>query len=208
MIEASQLIYFIAASAALTFLPGPDIIFVLTQSISQGKIAGIATASGLCTGVLVHTTAAALGVSAIVYQSALAFTVLKYLGAAYLLYLAWQALREGDRVLSSGPAQITDFRALYKKGIFMNVLNPKVALFFLAFLPQFVNLEAGGVSTQMILLGIIFMVQALLIFSVISVFAGTIGNKILERPGIGKYINWGKAGIFTAIGIQLAVSHK
>lgn len=208
MIEPSQLIYFIAASAALTVLPGPDIIFVLTQSISQGKIAGISTASGLCTGVLVHTTAAALGVSAIVYQSALAFTVLKYLGAAYLLYLAWQALREGDRVLSSGPAQITDFRALYKKGIFMNVLNPKVALFFLAFLPQFVNLEAGGVSTQMILLGIIFMVQALLIFSVISVFAGTIGNKILERPGIGKYINWGKAGIFTAIGIQLAVSHK
>ncbi len=208
MIEASQLIYFIAASAALTFLPGPDIIFVLTQSISQGKIAGIATASGLCTGVLVHTTAAALGVSAIVYQSALAFTVLKYLGAAYLLYLAWQALREGDRVLSSGQAQITDFRALYKKGIFMNVLNPKVALFFLAFLPQFVNLEAGGVPTQMILLGIIFMVQALLIFSVISVFAGTIGNKILERPGVGKYINWGKAGIFTAIGIQLAVSHK
>lgn len=208
MIEPSQLIYFIAASAALTVLPGPDIIFVLTQSISQGKIAGISTASGLCTGVLVHTTAAALGVSAIVYQSALAFTVLKYLGAAYLLYLAWQALREGERVLSSGPAQITDFRALYKKGIFMNVLNPKVALFFLAFLPQFVNLEAGGVSTQMILLGIIFMVQALLIFSVISVFAGTIGNKILERPGIGKYINWGKAGIFTAIGIQLAVSHK
>jgi len=208
LIEPSQLIYFIAASAALTVLPGPDIIFVLTQSISQGKIAGISTASGLCTGVLVHTTAAALGVSAIVYQSALAFTVLKYLGAAYLLYLAWQALREGERVLSSGPAQITDFRALYKKGIFMNVLNPKVALFFLAFLPQFVNLEAGGVSTQMILLGIIFMVQALLIFSVISVFAGTIGNKILERPGIGKYINWGKAGIFTAIGIQLAVSHK
>ena len=208
MIEPSQLIYFIAASAALTVLPGPDIIFVLTQSISQGKIAGISTASGLCTGVLVHTTAAALGVSAIVYQSALAFTVLKYLGAAYLLYLAWQALREGERVLSSGPAQITDFRALYKKGIFMNVLNPKVALFFLAFLPQFVNLEAGGVSTQMILLGIIFMVQALLIFSVISVFAGTIGNKILERPGIGKYINWGKAGVFTAIGIQLAVSHK
>jgi len=208
LIEAPQLIYFIAASAALTFLPGPDIIFVLTQSISQGKIAGIATASGLCTGVLVHTTAAALGVSAIVYQSALAFTVLKYVGAAYLLYLAWQALREGDRVLSSGPVQISDVPALYKRGIFMNVLNPKVALFFLAFLPQFVNLEAGSVPTQMILLGIVFMVQAWLIFSVISVFAGTIGNKVLERPGIGKYIKWGKAGIFTAIGVQLAVSHR
>lgn len=208
MIEPSQLIYFIAASAALTVLPGPDIIFVLTQSISQGKIAGIATASGLCTGVLAHTTAAALGVSALVYQSALAFTVLKYVGAAYLIYLAWQALKEGDQLLSSTRVRETDALALYKRGIFMNVLNPKVALFFLAFLPQFVNLEAGSVPTQMILLGIVFMVQAWLIFSLISVFAGTIGNKILERPGVGKYINWGKAGIFTAIGVQLAISHK
>ncbi|MCQ1536519.1 LysE family translocator [Methanosarcina sp. KYL-1] len=208
MIEPSQLLYFVAASAALTLLPGPDILFVLTQSISQGKMAGVATASGLCTGVLAHTTAAALGVSAIVYQSALAFAVLKYAGAAYLLYLAWKALGESDQILSSGPVRETDVGALYKRGIFMNLLNPKVALFFLAFLPQFVNLEAGSVPMQMIVLGIIFMVQAWLIFTVISVFAGTIGNKILERPGIGKYINWGKAGIFTAIGVQLAISHK
>ena len=94
LIEQSQLIYFIAASAALTFLPGPDILFVLTQSISQGKIAGIATATGLCTGILVHTSAAAFGISALIYKSALAFEIVKYAGAAYLLYLAWQALRE------------------------------------------------------------------------------------------------------------------
>jgi threonine/homoserine/homoserine lactone efflux protein len=208
LIENSQLMYFIAASAALTFLPGPDILFVLTQSISQGKMAGVATATGLCTGILVHTSAAALGISALIYKSALAFEIVKYAGAAYLLYLAWQALRESGELISSVPVRETNTFALYRRGIFMNVLNPKVALFFLAFLPQFVNAESGNVSMQMVFLGIVFLIQAWLIFSAISVFAGTIGDKIVKKPGIGKYINWGKAGIFTVIGVKLALSHK
>jgi Putative threonine efflux protein len=208
LIEQSQLIYFIAASAALTLLPGPDILFVLTQSISQGKKAGIATASGLSTGVLVHTTAAALGISALVYKSALAFEIVKYVGAAYLLYLAWHALKESEELIFSAPVREINTFALYRRGIFMNVLNPKVAIFFLAFLPQFVNIDSGNIPTQMILLGIIFMVQAWLIFSTISVFAGTVGEKIIQKPGIGRCIKWGKAGIFTFIGIKLALSHK
>lgn len=195
MIEQSQLIYFIAASTALTFLPGPDILFVLTQSISQGKTAGIATATGLCTGILFHTSAAAFGISALVYKSALAFEIVKYAGAAYLLYLAWNALKESDKLVSSAPVRENNAFALYKRGIFMNVLNPKVALFFLAFLPQFVNTGAGSVPMQMVFLGVVFMIQALLIFSAISVFAGTIGEKITQKSGIGKYIKWGKAGI-------------
>jgi len=203
LIEQSQLIYFIAASAALTLLPGPDILFVITQSISQGKKAGIATASGLCTGILVHTTAAALGVSALVYKSALAFEIVKYAGAAYLLYLAWQALKESEELVSSAPIRETNNFALYKRGIFMNVLNPKVALFFLAFLPQFVNIGSGSVPMQ-----IIFMIQAWLIFSLISVFAGTVGERIIQKPGISRYIKWGKAGIYTCIGIKLALSQK
>ncbi len=139
LIEQSQLIYFIVASATLTLLPGPDILFVLTQSISQGRKAGVATASGLCTGVLFHTTAAALGISALVYKSALAFEIVKYAGAAYLLYLAWHALKESEELISFAPVREADASALYRRGIFMNVLNPKVALFFLAFLPQFVK---------------------------------------------------------------------
>ena len=208
MIEQSQLIYFIAASAALTLLPGPDILFVLTQSISQGKKAGVATASGLCTGVLVHTTAAALGISAVVYESSLAFEIVKYAGAVYLFYLAWHALKESEELISSAPIRETDIFALYRRGIFMNVLNPKVALFFLAFLPQFVNIGSGNIAMQMIFLGIIFMVQAWLIFSAISFFAGTVGEKITQRPEVGRYINWGKAGIYTMIGVKLALSHK
>ncbi len=208
LIEQSQLIYFIAASAALTLLPGPDILFVLTQSISQGKKAGVATASGLCTGVLVHTTAAALGISALLYESALAFEIVKYAGAAYLLYLAWNALKESEELISSASVREADAFALYRRGIFMNVLNPKVALFSLAFLPQFVNPGSGNAPMQMMFLGIIFMVQAWLIFSAISVFAGTVSEKITQRLGIGRYINWGKAGIYTMIGVKLALSHK
>lgn len=208
LIGESQLLYFIAASAALTFLPGPDILFVLTQSISQGKIAGVATATGLCTGILVHTSAAALGISALIYESALAFEIVKYAGAAYLLYLAWQALRDNGELVPSAPVRETNIFALYRRGILMNVLNPKVALFFLAFLPQFVNPESGNVPIQIIFLGIVFLTQAWVIFSAISVFAGTIGDKIVKKPGIWKYISWGKAGIFTVIGVKLALSHK
>ena len=208
MIETSQLIYFVAASVAFTILPGPDMIFVTTQSISEGKKAGIATALGLCTGILFHTTAAAVGISAILYKSALAFSIVKYLGAAYLVYLAVKALKEGDYLLSSDSITETDYSRLYKRGIFMNLLNPKVSLFFLAFLPQFVNLQAGSVSTQMGVLGIVFMVQAIVVFSIISVFAGSIGSKILERPKVGLYVNWMKASIFSVIGIKLAFSHR
>lgn len=200
--------YFIAASAALTVLPGPDILFVLTQSISQGKKAGVATASGLCTGIIVHTTAAALGISALIYKSALAFELVKYAGAAYLLYLAWSTFKESGELVSSAPVRENNSYALYRRGIFMNVLNPKVALFFLAFLPQFVNVNAGNIPMQMIFLGIIFMIQAWLIFSAISISAGAIGDKLFQKKGISKYINWGKAGIFTLLGIKLALSHK
>lgn len=200
--------YFIAASAALTLLPGPDILFVLTQSISQGKKAGVATASGLCTGIIVHTTAAALGISALIYKSALAFELVKYAGAAYLLYLAWSTFKESGELVSSAPVRENNSYALYRRGIFMNVLNPKVALFFLAFLPQFVNVNAGNIPMQMIFLGIIFMIQAWLIFSAISISAGAIGDKLFQKKGISKYINWGKAGIFTLLGIKLALSHK
>lgn len=118
MIEYSQLSYFIVASAALTILPGPDIIFVLLQSLSQGKKAGIATASGLCTGVLGHTGAAALGISALLYKSTLAFEIVKYIGVGYLLFLAGLALKEKACLISEIPEQESKLFALYKKGVF------------------------------------------------------------------------------------------
>lgn len=208
MLSSSQLLYFLAASVALTFLPGPDIVFVLTQSISKGKLAGIATAFGLCTGLLFHTIAAALGVSAIIYRSAIAFTALKYLGAVYLLYLAYKALKEGGELISADTVKDTSASLLYKRGIFMNILNPKVSLFFLAFLPQFVDASSVNIPLQMIFLGSVFLIQAMVVFTAVSFFAGHIGSHIMKKPHLSKYINWIKASIFSIIGIELALSHQ
>ncbi len=162
---------FLGVAVLLTLAPGPDILFVIAQSLSQGKQAGIATALGLCTGLLVHISAATLGVSAVIYQSALAFAIVKYAGAAYLLYLAWQAFREKDSSLAFGRQKPMAYASLYKKGIVMNVLNPKVSLFFLALLPQFVDPSEGRVPQQMLLLGAVFLAQALAVFTLVSIGA-------------------------------------
>lgn len=192
----------------LTIAPGPDILYVITQSITQGKRAGIATALGLCTGLIVHTTAAAFGVSVILQQSAIAFQILKYAGAIYLFFLAWKAFREKEHSLSCTTTKNKDAASLYRQGIYMNILNPKVGLFFLAFLPQFVNSEAGNVPGQMILLGVLFMLQTIFIFSTVAIFAGILGRKILGRPSITKYVNYAKASIFTLIGVKLALTDR
>lgn len=206
--EVSNLIYFLSASMLLTIAPGPDILYVVTQSIAQGKRAGIVTALGLCTGLVAHTAAAAFGVSVILQQSAAAFRILKYAGAIYLFYLAWKALREGRQPVADGTAQKKGMAALYRQGIFMNILNPKVGLFFLAFLPQFVNPEAGDTTGQMVLLGFLFMLQAICIFSAVSALAGVLGKIILNRPGTAKYMNYAKAGVFALIGLRLALAER
>ncbi|MFC4766688.1 LysE family translocator [Effusibacillus consociatus] len=206
--EFASLLYFIAVSMLMTIAPGPDILFVIAQSVSQGRKAGIATALGLCSGVTVHTLAAALGISALLHQSTVAFQIVKYAGALYLLYMAWQAIKEG----SDSPVNQTATRmspgALYRRGILMNVLNPKVSLFFLAFLPQFVSPEVGNISGQMIVLGLIFMLQAIIIFTLVAIFSGSFGRKIVNNSRISKYVNMAKASIFVFIGIRLALSDK
>lgn len=204
--NVSSLIYFIAVSMLLTITPGPDILYVITQSISQGKRAGIATALGLCTGLIVHTTAAALGISAILQQSVILFQILKYAGAFYLFFLAWKAFREKEDSLSDISTNTKDETSLYKQGIYMNILNPKVGLFFLAFLPQFVNSKAGNIPIQMILLGVLFILQAILIFSIVAIFAGILGKKILGKSNVANYTKYAKAIIFTLLGIRLALT--
>lgn len=202
--DLSHLMYFIVTSMLLTVAPGPDILFVVAQSVSHGRKAGIATALGLCSGITVHTLAAALGISAVLHQSSTAFQVLKLAGAGYLLFLAWQALKEGRNALALQTVQKQRAGLLFRRGILMNVLNPKVSLFFLAFLPQFVSPRAGHTALQMVFLGLIFMVQAVVIFTSVAVFSGSIGRKVLEKPRVAKYVNVAKAGIFAVIGLRLA----
>lgn len=203
----ATLLYFLGASIALTLAPGPDNIFVMTQGIARGRRPAIITALGMCSGVSVHTTAAAFGISALFYSSALAFNLVKYAGAAYLLYLAFRTLQERSAVRLS-QADDRPAAALFRRGFIMNVLNPKVALFFLAFLPQFVTPAAGHVPLQMLLLGLIFMVQAIVIFCLIGYFAGSIGSYILARPRIAKHFDWLTAGVFASLGIRLALAER
>ncbi len=204
---ASTLLYFLGVSMALTIAPGPDNIFVMTQGITRGRKPAMVTALGMCSGVSLHTTAAAFGISALFYSSVLAFNIVKYAGAAYLLYLAYMTMKERSSVrLAAGDDRpLSD---LFKRGFIMNVLNPKVALFFLAFLPQFVSPAAGSVPLQMLLLGLIFMLQAVIIFCVIGYFSGGIGGYLLARPRIARSFDWLTAGVFASLGIRLALAER
>ncbi|MBT1075098.1 LysE family translocator [Geobacter grbiciae] len=201
------LLCFLGASIALTVAPGPDNIFVMTQGVARGRKPAIVTALGMCSGVTVHTTAAAFGISAVFYSSAIAFTVVKSAGAAYLLYLAFKTLKERSAIRLSATDDLPA-AALFRRGFIMNVLNPKVAMFFLAFLPQFVAPTAGRVPLQMLLLGLIFMVQSVVIFCLLGYFAGSIGSFILARPRIARYFDWLTAGVFLSLGVRLALAER
>lgn len=166
------------------------------------------TALGLCTGLTVHISAAALGISALIYQSALAFTIVKFAGAAYLLYLAWQSFRARNETYLLQKQKPMELMSLYKKGIIMNLLNPKVSLFFLALLPQFVNETNGNVPMQMIFLGLLFIIQALCIFIIVSVLSEKIGALLKKHTTLSKNLNIVQSALFTLIALQIAFSRQ
>ena len=207
---SSSLLCFLGASVALTFAPGPDITFVITQGISRGRKSAIISALGMCSGVSVHTTAAALGISAALYSSAMAFTILKFAGAAYLLYLAWMAVKDpvSARIAASGSQEDQPWSVLFRRGFMMNVVNPKVGLFFLAFLPQFISQGEGNIPLQMFVLGLVFMLQAVLVFSFVGYLSGGFGDLLSKRPGIAKYFAWLSAGVFAGLGLKLALAQR
>jgi len=208
MFTLTTLLAFIGASILLILAPGPDILFVITQGISNGRKAGFFTALGLAFGNSIHTIGAALGVSIIFKTSPIAFTAFKILGAGYLFYLAYKAIKHrNDKVHLNTSAQINK-KKLFAKGFVMNILNPKVALFFLAFLPQFANPETGSVPLQMITLGAIFILLVIVIFGSLGYFAGHIGDWLLKKPTCSKYLNLASAIIFIGIGINLILAHQ
>lgn len=208
--DITMVLSYLGVVVFLTLMPGPDILFVIAQSISQNKKAGIATALGLCTGLIVHISAATLGISAIIYQSAIAFAIVKYAGAIYLLFLAFQSFREKDTDPNgtNDNKSLFNYKSLYKKGILMNILNPKVSLLFLALLPQFVDESMGNVTGQVFILGIITMVQALVIFVGISILSNKIRYLLVNNSFIAKRIKVIKGSILGFIGLQIAFSEK
>ena len=208
--EIELILSFIGASILLTVMPGPDNIFVLTESITKGQRNGIAISIGLSSGILIHTIAAATGLSIIIQKSAIAFSVIKYLGAAYLFYLAVMAVKDKKPVIGIDAIKSESeksFFQLVRKGFFMNVLNPKVSLFFIAFLPQFISNTGFAASYQMLILGFIFMIQAILIFAFISVLASKLTG-VLNSDKFWNITKWSKVSVLAALGLTLAFSKK
>ena len=204
MIPMETLATFFMASVLLGLAPGPDNIFVLTQSALRGKIAGLLVTLGLCTGLVVHTTAVAFGVAVVFQASALAFTALKLGGAGYLLYLAWQAFRASAERISAGRKSELSYPILYRRGIIMNVTNPKVSIFFLAFLPQFADPGRGSLTLQMLLLGGVFIVSTILVFSSIALLAGSIGQWLNRSPKTQVVMNRMAGVVFVGLALKLA----
>jgi threonine/homoserine/homoserine lactone efflux protein len=199
---------FFALSVLLGMAPGPDNIFVLTQSALRGRSAGIVVTLGLCTGLIVHTAAVALGVAAIFQASAAAFTALKLAGAGYLLYLAWQAFRASAAGIRIGSAGTLGRAQLYRRGILMNVTNPKVSIFFLAFLPQFADPARGSVALQIAVLGGVFIAATLLVFGAIALLAGAIGRRLTQSAKAERVMNRIAGTVFGLLALKLATAQR
>lgn len=208
MIVTESALIFFAASALLALTPGPDNVFVLTLSALHGRKAGLLVTLGLCTGLIGHTVAVALGIAALFQASAIAFTALKIAGACYLLYLAWGAFRASVSQLESGQDIPLNGWQLYRRGIVMNLTNPKVSIFFLAFLPQFADPARGSLTLQLITLGGIFMLAALLIFSGIAALAGSLGGWLNRSPRAQLVMNRAAGTIFVLLALKLAMTER
>ena len=196
---------FVVASALLAIAPGPDVIYVLTRGIAQGTRAGLAAAFGFASGCIFHTILAAVGIAALIRSSPIAFDLVRYAGAAYLVWIGIQALRH--RASFSIEAQ-TDRRALgtiFRQSVIGNMLNPKVTLFFLAFLPQFVNTREGHIGWQMALLGVVFMLVTIVVFGAVAIFSGWIGEWVRAKPAIGTRLNVFAGVTFIGLGIRVAL---
>ncbi len=200
------LLGFVFATAALAISPGPDNIFVLTLSMANGKKYGLAVVAGLMTGCLVHTTLLAFGVSEVIKRSETLFWVIKLFGAAYLMYLAFMVFREGSGIeLSQGNTTELRLTGLFKKGFWMNVLNPKVTIFFLAFFPAFLFSDSLNPVIQFYTLGFLFIMVSALIFGGMALMAGSISVYISRTPKVSVFFKWLQIVVFVGIAVYLLV---
>jgi len=208
MISAEVLLAFLAASALVTIAPGPDNLMVLSVGISRGRAAGIGFGLGCALGCFTHTLWATLGIGAVVLASEATFTTLKMAGAAYLVYIGLMAWRYAGKMalvqIDQGAAEPIGVHL--RRGFIANVINPKVALFFIAFLPQFVDQTRGAVWPQMLLLGALFAAQTVLIFGSLGWFAGSIGARLQRQPRLAVWLDRCAAAIFIGLALHLATA--
>jgi threonine/homoserine/homoserine lactone efflux protein len=211
MITTAQAAAFLPAAFLLSLAPGPDNLTVLSLGLSRGRSASLGFAMGCAAGCLNHTLLAALGVSALIAASPLAFRVLQYAGAAYLLWLGWQALRSRGasletKVSRQGTAPEDSFGLYFRRGLIANAINPKVALFFLALLPQFVVAGGAVPGVQTAVLGVLFALTSALVFGAIALAAGRIGEWLQRRPAATRWLDRAAGTLFIALGLRLALA--
>jgi len=212
MPSIETLVAFFGVSVLLGLSPGPDNLFVLMQSAQRGWRAGMCVVLGLCCGLVVHTTAVALGLAAVFAASALAFTLLKFVGAGYLAWLAWGALRApvgngGAAAPAEGGPGYSAWR-MAGRGVVMNLTNPKVLVFFLAFLPQFADPARGGVAPQIMVLGCVFMLATLLVFGAIACFSGAFGTLLQRSARAQRVLNRLAGLVFLGLAVRLATVQR
>ncbi len=209
MPTASSFLVFGLAALLLLVIPGPSVLYIVTRSIAQGRSAGIASMLGVHTGTLVHIVFAAAGVSALLVASSAAFTVVKLLGAAYLVGLGVHRLTRRSLDLTDAPALTrTSNRRLYVQGIVVNVLNPKTALFFLAFLPQFVDPDRGPVAGQAVLLGLTFVLLGIVSDGCYALAAGALGERLRRSPRFARRTDRASGLIYIGLGLTAALAHQ
>ena len=208
MIEPAKFALFIGISWALILAPGPDMFYVITRGMAHGRKAGMLSAIGVVCGILVHTTAAAFGLSLILQTSAFAFLFVKFVGAAYLMYLGIKAWREKTTFRLQTSAAGAKSSALFWQGVLSNVLNPKIAIFFLAFLPQFVDKGRDHVTLQLVILGITFACFGLGFLLTVGYSSGSIGRWLTYRPKYAQFFQRLAGGILIGLGIRLAFTEK
>ncbi|TXH67892.1 MAG: LysE family translocator [Thiothrix sp.] len=201
---------FILSGFLLNLMPGPDTLFIMSKTASQGWKAGVAASLGICSGVYVHVFAAAFGLSALLATSATAFVVLKLVGAAYLIYLGWMTLRQKSGLASAAPVQAIQTKqallTIYRQGFLTNALNPKVALFFLAFVPQFISADSSNTVLAFILLGTVFDISSLLWCTTVALCTAFASARLQVSTTVKTWLNKLVGAVFIGLGLRLAVS--
>lgn len=206
--DAATFALFLAAALALLVVPGPAVVYIVAQSIDQGRVAGLVSTLGIGAGSLVHVAAASIGLSSLLVSSAEAFAVVKYAGAAYLVFLGVRRLLGRDAPPDSEVGARKPLTRLFRQGVVVNVLNPKTALFFFAFLPQFVDVEAGAAGAQIAVLGLIFVLLGLLSDGMYALVAGTLSGWLRGNTRVLKAQRYVSGTVFVSLGLATALASR
>lgn len=208
MLDVSTLSVFCLTVFVLLITPGPEMLYVIARSAEQGRTTGIVSVLGVCAGDLVHIFAAAVGLSALLMTSALAYTLVKYAGAAYMIYLGVRIFLSRENQVKPGASRQASLVTTFAQAALSSVLNPKVALFFLAFLPQFINPALGLVVLQIITLGAVWVSMTLLGYTLVALVAGTVSHWLRNHSGFARFQKWFTGSILVVLGVRLVLSKR